>query len=164
MLQEVNCSAKVEGKEQKSMFMTQQHPFKRRHFQAEIIHLRVRWYVRYPLRYRQLEEMMLERGLSVAEQEARLHIHHVSLWVFATQPPHEGGKSYTQPWDMRRLHEQYSLKRHSPDRLDTGSHHSTSTFPISRPVYQVICLMSSTVARTLHMASIRSDTKKRIPT
>ncbi len=41
------------------------HPFKWRHFQTEILLLCVRWYLRYPLSYRQLEEMMLERGLSV---------------------------------------------------------------------------------------------------
>jgi transposase, IS6 family len=45
--------------------MAEQHPFKWRHFQAEIILLCVRWYVRYALSYRDLEEMMRERGLSV---------------------------------------------------------------------------------------------------
>jgi transposase, IS6 family len=45
--------------------MTEQNPFKWRHFQAEIILLCVRWYLRYPLSYRQLEEMMQERGLPV---------------------------------------------------------------------------------------------------
>jgi transposase-like protein len=45
--------------------MTQQHPFKWRHFQANIILLCVRWYLRYALSYRDLEEMMLERGLHV---------------------------------------------------------------------------------------------------
>jgi len=45
--------------------MTEQHPFKWRHFQSESILLCVRWYLRYPLSYRQLEEMMLERGLHV---------------------------------------------------------------------------------------------------
>lgn len=45
--------------------MTEQTPFKWRHFQAEIILLCVRWYVRYALSYRNLEEMMLERGLHV---------------------------------------------------------------------------------------------------
>ena len=33
-------------------------PFKWRHFQAGIILLCVRWYLRYPLSYRDLEEMM----------------------------------------------------------------------------------------------------------
>jgi IS6 family transposase len=42
-----------------------QNPFKWRHFQADIILLCIRWYLRYTLSYRDLEEMMLERGLSV---------------------------------------------------------------------------------------------------
>jgi IS6 family transposase len=45
--------------------MNQQSPFKWRHFEAEIILLCVRWYLRYSLSYRDLEEMMAERGLSV---------------------------------------------------------------------------------------------------
>src|SRR5881275_2835794 len=40
-------------------------PFKWRHFEAEIILLCVRWYLRYSLSYRDLEEMMAERGLHV---------------------------------------------------------------------------------------------------
>ena len=39
--------------------------FKWRHYQPEIILLTVRWYLRYPLSYRDLEEMMIERGLSL---------------------------------------------------------------------------------------------------
>jgi transposase, IS6 family len=39
--------------------------FKYRHFEPEIILLCVRWYSRYSLSYRDLEEMMTERGLSV---------------------------------------------------------------------------------------------------
>ncbi len=45
--------------------MNQQHPFKWRHFESEIILLCVRWYLRYALSYRDLEEMMAERGLTV---------------------------------------------------------------------------------------------------
>jgi IS6 family transposase len=40
-------------------------PFKWRHFEAEIILLCVRWYLRYSLSYRDLEDMMMERGLPV---------------------------------------------------------------------------------------------------
>src|SRR5829696_4533706 len=40
-------------------------PFKWRHFEPTIILLCVRWYCRYSLSYRDLEEMMRERGLSV---------------------------------------------------------------------------------------------------
>jgi transposase, IS6 family len=45
--------------------MTEQTPFKWRHFEAEIILVCVRWYLRYALSYRDLEELMLERGLHV---------------------------------------------------------------------------------------------------
>ncbi len=39
--------------------------FKWRHFQADIILLNVRWYCWYALSYRDLEEMMAERGIEV---------------------------------------------------------------------------------------------------
>jgi IS6 family transposase len=54
--------------------MNQQNPFKWRHFEAEIILLCVRWYLRYSLSYRDLEEMMLERGLQVDHST-------ISRWV-----------------------------------------------------------------------------------
>ena len=40
-------------------------PFKWRHFEPTIILLCVRWYCRYQLSYRDLEEMMRERGVAV---------------------------------------------------------------------------------------------------
>jgi transposase-like protein len=40
--------------------------FKQRHFDDEIILLCVRWYISYQLSYRDLTEMMLERGLAMA--------------------------------------------------------------------------------------------------
>jgi len=45
--------------------MTLDSPFKWRHFEGQIILLCVRWYLRYCLSYRDLEEMMAERGLQV---------------------------------------------------------------------------------------------------
>ena len=45
--------------------------FRGRHFEDVIIILCVRWYLRYSLSYRDLEEMMGERGLSVD---------HVTVW------------------------------------------------------------------------------------
>jgi IS6 family transposase len=45
--------------------MSNPSPFKWRHFESEIILLCVRWYLRYALSYRDLEEMMAERGLVV---------------------------------------------------------------------------------------------------
>jgi transposase-like protein len=45
--------------------MTQKDPFKWKHFQKEVILNCVRWYLRYSLSYRNLEDMMLERGIKV---------------------------------------------------------------------------------------------------
>jgi IS6 family transposase len=40
-------------------------PFKRRHFTGEMILCAVRWYLHYALSYRDVEERMRERGVSV---------------------------------------------------------------------------------------------------
>ena len=39
--------------------------FKWKHYLSDIIILCVRWYLKYPLSYRNLEEMMQERGLNI---------------------------------------------------------------------------------------------------
>ena len=45
--------------------MAETNLFKWRHYESEIILLCVGWYLRYALSYRDLEEMMNERGLSL---------------------------------------------------------------------------------------------------
>lgn len=45
--------------------MTSKSPFKWRHFLPDIILWGVRWYCSYPISYRQLEEMMCDRGVEV---------------------------------------------------------------------------------------------------
>jgi transposase, IS6 family len=45
--------------------MISDSPFKWRHFEDQIILLCMRWYLRYCLSYRDLEEMMAERGLNL---------------------------------------------------------------------------------------------------
>ncbi|MBW4639667.1 MAG: IS6 family transposase [Gloeocapsa sp. UFS-A4-WI-NPMV-4B04] len=45
--------------------MDSKSPFKWRHFAPDIILWGVRWYCLYPISYRQLEEMMCERGVEV---------------------------------------------------------------------------------------------------
>jgi transposase-like protein len=45
--------------------MSKSNPFKWRHYQPEIILLCVRWYLTYPLSYRQVAEIVNERGLDV---------------------------------------------------------------------------------------------------
>ena len=41
------------------------HPFKGRHFPGEVIVLCVRWYLRYPLSYKHVAELVAERGVEV---------------------------------------------------------------------------------------------------
>jgi transposase-like protein len=54
--------------------------FRGRHFRSEVIVLCVRWYLRYPLSYRDLEEMMAERGLSVDHSTiARWVLHYAPI-------------------------------------------------------------------------------------
>ena len=53
------------------------HPllFKWRHFEAEIILLSIRWYLSYRLSFRDLVEIMDERGLKIAHTT-------IFRWVF----------------------------------------------------------------------------------
>ena len=53
--------------------------FKWRHFLPEIILLNVRWYCRYALSYRDLEEMMAERGIKVDHST-------INRWVLKYAP------------------------------------------------------------------------------
>lgn len=53
--------------------------FKGSHFESEIILLCVRWYLAYPLSYRNLEEMMDERGVSVDHST-------INRWVLKYTP------------------------------------------------------------------------------
>jgi transposase-like protein len=53
--------------------------FKWRHFLPEIILLNVRWYCRYPLSYRNLEEIMAERGVEVDHST-------INRWVLKYAP------------------------------------------------------------------------------
>ena len=53
--------------------------FKWCHFQAEILLLNVRWYCRYALSYRDLEEIMQERGVEVDHST-------INRWVLKYAP------------------------------------------------------------------------------
>jgi transposase-like protein len=53
--------------------------FRWRHFLPEIILLKVRWYCRYALSYRDLEEMMAERGIEVDHST-------INRWVLKYAP------------------------------------------------------------------------------
>src|SRR5712672_2269006 len=50
--------------------------FEGRHFDREIIILCVRWYLRFKLSFRDLVEMMTERGLSMAHTTIMRWVHH----------------------------------------------------------------------------------------
>ena len=53
--------------------------FKGRHFEAGLIVQAVTWYLRYPLSYRDLEEMFRERGFEVDHST-------INRWVLAYAP------------------------------------------------------------------------------
>jgi hypothetical protein len=52
--------------------------FKWKHFVGEIILLNVRWYLKYPLSYRNLKEMMIERGINVDHTTIMRWVHQYS--------------------------------------------------------------------------------------
>ncbi len=68
--------------------MTEQHPFKWRHFQSDVILLCVRWYLRYSLSYRDLEEIMLERGLHVDHTTIYRWVQHYTPALESRCRPH----------------------------------------------------------------------------
>nr|WP_232454543.1 IS6 family transposase [Domibacillus aminovorans] len=55
--------------------MEKQHLFKWKHYQPDIILLTVRWYLRYNLSFRNVVEMMEERGLSMAHTTIMRWVH-----------------------------------------------------------------------------------------
>jgi hypothetical protein len=104
--------------------------FKWRHYESEIIFLCVRWYLRYALSYRDPEEMVNERGLSLDHTT-------IYRWVQAYAPelekrirPHlkltnDSYRGADQPFHIRRLprttwnchHFLNPHSRHSPTEL-----------------------------------------------
>ncbi|QWI47249.1 IS6 family transposase [Bacillus mycoides] len=55
--------------------MEKEHIFKWKHYQPDIILLTVRWYLRYSLSFRDLVEMMEERGLSLSHTTIMRWVH-----------------------------------------------------------------------------------------
>ena len=78
--------------------MSNPHPFKWRHFEAEIILLCVRWYLRYALSYRDLEEMMRERGLSVDHTTIYRWVQHYAPELDKRSRPQL--KAYNDSWKV----------------------------------------------------------------
>ena len=63
--------------------------FKWRHFAGELILLCVRWYCKYGISYRDLEEMMGERGVAVD---------HTTLYRWRLRCKDSDGASVTHSW------------------------------------------------------------------
>ena len=61
--------------------------FKWCHYESEIILLCVRWYLRYALSYRDLEEMMRERNLTVDHMTIYRWVQKYDLKVEIRRPP-----------------------------------------------------------------------------
>ncbi|MED1436423.1 IS6 family transposase, partial [Bacillus mycoides] len=55
--------------------MEKENLFKWKHYQPDIILLTVRWYLRYNLSFRDLVEMMEERGLSISHTTIMRWVH-----------------------------------------------------------------------------------------
>ena len=53
------------------MSITAARPFKGRQYSGEVILTAVRWYLRYPLAYEHVAELLAERGFAV---DAQLHM------------------------------------------------------------------------------------------
>ncbi len=62
--------------------MLKSNPFKWRHHQPEIILLCERFYLTYPLSYRQVAEMVSERGWAIQYFSVRMH----SPWRYPLIP------------------------------------------------------------------------------
>src|SRR5438477_11439801 len=73
------------------MKFCQTPPFRKRQFAAEIIVTCVRWYLRFSLSLRDVEELMAERGLCVD---------HTTIWRW-TQSYHWLGTRRTGRWETR---------------------------------------------------------------
>ena len=75
------------------------NPFKGRHFQRDIILWAVRWYCKYGISYRELQEMLAERGVNVDHST-------IYRWVQRYAPEMENGCAGTGvtfrscPWHM----------------------------------------------------------------
>jgi IS6 family transposase len=77
-------------------------PFKWRHFQADIILCAVRWYLRYALSYRDVEELLRERGISIDHTTIFRWVQHYAPELDQRCRPHLKGTN-----DSYRVDETY---------------------------------------------------------
>ncbi|GHL51365.1 hypothetical protein ECZU29_62150 [Escherichia coli] len=99
------------------------NPFKGRHFQRDIILWAVRWYCKYGISYRELQEMLAERGVNVDHST-------IYRWVQRYAPEMEKrlrwywrNPSDLCPWHMDENREgQWPLGVSVPGRRQPGPH------------------------------------------
>src|SRR6516225_1259077 len=95
--------------------------FKGRHFDRDVVILCVRWYLRFKLSLRDLVEMMVERGLSMAHTTIMRWVQRYApefekRWRVALHPAHDRGMRHRQAALAHHLHKvsQTQLKAKIP--------------------------------------------------
>ena len=101
--------------------------FKRRHFEGAMIVQGVSWYLRYPLSYRDIEELFLERGLDMDHST-------LNRWVLAYAPLIEKRlRQFRQPHcGSVRIDETYIKVRGEWRYLYRASSYSDTACPVMR--------------------------------
>ena len=99
-------------------FLGLEELFEGRHFDREIIVLCVRWYLRFKLSFRDLVEMMAERGLSIAHTTMMRGVRHYALeferrWNRFAQPT---GASWRVDETYVKIHGEWAYLYRAVDR------------------------------------------------
>lgn len=99
-------------------FLGLEELFEGRHFDREIIVLCVRWYLRFKLSFRDLVEMMAERGLSIAHTTIMRWVRHYApgferRWNRFAQPP---GASWRVDETYVKIHGEWAYLYRAVDR------------------------------------------------
>jgi transposase-like protein len=68
--------------------------FKGSHFERDVILWGVRWYVAYPISYRQLEEMMEERGVEVDHSTLNRWVVNKGYLSMTNDPKHQARRYF----------------------------------------------------------------------
>ncbi|CAI6330730.1 Integrase catalytic domain-containing protein [Escherichia coli] len=91
------------------------NPFKGRHFQRDIILWAVRWYCKYGISYRELQEMLAERGVNVDHST-------IYRWVQRYAPEMEKRLRWywRNPSDLCPWHMDETVKVNGHGRICTG--------------------------------------------
>src|SRR5947209_17143091 len=89
------------ARQRQAMRARQDQPFKGRQFTAEVILWAVRWYLMFPISYRDLELMLLDRGVEVDHTTIFRWIQAYAAELEKRVRPHLGRSN---GWTARRLH------------------------------------------------------------